>query len=438
MPAPLLAVVVLAALPVPVQPPEPPVETVIRLTVSPKSAPKPALRYQLLPELKEMTSGNPIPNYLKVLLDQDFTSDQETFGRSALRQADRAARMDKPDWQILPRLKTDGVGLLLPDVQKMRAVAAGLQGRFRDEIALGRTDDAIATAKTMFAMARHMGEHPTLIGGLVGVAIGYVTIGPLDDLIAHPDCPNLYWALTNLPFPLVSLAQGMQGERMFVLVELRDLDDAAPMTAEQVAKVVKRIDSLRQFEPGGTALGTRAWVALRARDDKHVAAARRRLAEYGIPADRVAKFPAEQVVLLDERREYEVRRDDEAKLMNLPSWEFAARATRNHKDRPDYQPTLFDFFLPSLLRVRLAQGRLEQRVALLRCVEALRMHAADHGGAWPAALADVSVPVPVDPFTGKPFRYTVDGPAAHLRGSPPPGEEKNASYNIHYELTMRR
>jgi hypothetical protein len=40
-------------------------ETLIRLKVSPAPAPRPALRYQLLPELREMSPGNPIPNYMR-------------------------------------------------------------------------------------------------------------------------------------------------------------------------------------------------------------------------------------------------------------------------------------------------------------------------------------------------------------------------------------
>ena len=42
-------------------------ETLIRLNVSPAPAPKPALRYRLLPELKEMNPGNPIQNYMKCM-----------------------------------------------------------------------------------------------------------------------------------------------------------------------------------------------------------------------------------------------------------------------------------------------------------------------------------------------------------------------------------
>src|SRR5262249_34049064 len=157
------------------------------------------------PELKEMTAGNPIENYLKCLLDQDFSSNNEILGKNALRQADRAARMDKPDWQILPKLRTDGINLLLPDLQKMRALASSLQVRFKEEVAERRFDDALRTAKTMFALSRHMNEHPTLIGELVGIAIAFVAIAPLEEMLEQPDCPNLYWALTNLPTPLAPL-----------------------------------------------------------------------------------------------------------------------------------------------------------------------------------------------------------------------------------------
>jgi hypothetical protein len=81
---------------------------------------------------------------------------------------------------------------------------------------------------------------------------------------------------------------------------------------------------------------------------------------------------------------------------------------------------------------------LEQRIALLRHVEALRLYAAAHDGKLPEKLADCPVPLPDDPFTGRPFRYHVDGATAHLRGSPPPGEEKNPGFNVHYEVTIQK
>jgi hypothetical protein len=94
--------------------------------------------------------------------------------------------------------------------------------------------------------------------------------------------------------------------------------------------------------------------------------------------------------------------------------------------------------LPTLSKIRRAQGRLEQRIALLRHVEALRLYAAEHDGKLPEKLADCPVPLPEDPFTGKPFRYEVTGTTAHLRGTPPRGQEKNPAFNIHYEINIRK
>src|SRR5207247_2650619 len=48
-----------------------PTETVVKLTVSPQAAPKPALKFQLLPELDEMNPGNPVLAYLKCFMEQN-------------------------------------------------------------------------------------------------------------------------------------------------------------------------------------------------------------------------------------------------------------------------------------------------------------------------------------------------------------------------------
>jgi hypothetical protein len=408
-------------------------ETLVKMTVDATPAPKPALRYLLLPELREMTQGNPIPNYLKCILDQDMTVPQSNISPAALKQADRAARMDKPDWQILPKLRTDGVGLLLPDLQKMRELATALQARFRDEIALRKFDDAIVTAKTMFALSRHMGEHPTLIGDLVAIAIAQVTLAPLEEMLQQPGCPNLYWALTNLPAPFVAMEKGMEGERIFIHAELRELDDKNPMTAAQLKKLAGYIDRL--FEVGRNEKKTIEWLSERAKDEKYMEAARRRLVENGIAADRLALFSNYQIILLNEKLEYEIQRDEANKLFGLPTWEAIPRldAIRPPKDRP-----LLNAFLAGYPKLRRAQGRLEQRIALLRHVEALRLYAAAHEGKLPAKLSDIDVPLPLDPFTGKPFRYELVDGVAHVRGSPPKGDEQTAVYNQHYEITIRK
>jgi hypothetical protein len=415
----------------PTRPDAAPAETLIKLTVDSMPAPRPALKYLLLPDLQEMSQGNPIPGYLKALLDQDFSSPQEGLGKEALRQVDRAARMDKPDWQLLPKLRTDGIGLLLPDLQQMRQLAAALQGRFRDEIARRRFGDAIYTARTTLALARHTGEHPTLIGGLVGIAIAFVALGPLEEMLEQPGCPNLYWALTNLPTPFITMEKAMEGERLLTVAELGDIDERRPMTAAQLRKVMQRLEL---FSDGGRKR-VKEWLAERAKDEKYMEAARRRLADSGVPAERLAQFSTYQVILLDEKLEYEVQRDEVTKFVNLPTWEAVPRLA-NYKVPDDR--LIAHLLLPTYHKVRVSQGRLEQKVALLRCVEALRMHAAAHGGKLPPKLADVEVPLPADPFTGRPFRYELKSGTAHLRGAAPKGYADQAAFNLHYEITIRK
>ena len=149
------------------------------------------------------------------------------------------------------------------------------------------------------------------------------------------------------------------------------------------------------------------------------------------------RFPADQVILLDEKREYEVRFDDLMKTMNLPAWQAEALAGQA---KPTGEPALFADALvgPSIYRVHRKRGRLDQRIALLRHVEALRLYAAEHDGTLPAKLSEISVPLPDDPFTGKPFRYEARRRHGPPPRQPPAGEEKNPDFNLHYEVTLRK
>src|SRR5713226_5054378 len=99
-------------------------ETVVRLNVQPMAAPKPALKYQLLPEVRELNPGNAAQNYLKCFMEQrnffwskasaadraryqtmpltELPLDEvRNYGRVPLQQADWAARLDTLDWQNL-------------------------------------------------------------------------------------------------------------------------------------------------------------------------------------------------------------------------------------------------------------------------------------------------------------------------------------------------
>jgi hypothetical protein len=255
-------------------------------------------------------------------------------------------------------------------------------------------------------------------------------------MLEQPGCPNLFWALTSLPNPLVPREKGLDSERIWTQVEFPGLANSASLSEDQLKELIARIDRVRESKPGK---GVREYLNARTKDAELVRAARRRLVEAGHPEERLRGFSADQVILFDEWREYEVRRDEVMRLMNLPAWQIETLIDGKTLERREPAwDGLFAGVMSNFIKIRRAQARLEQRIALLRNVEALRLYAADHGGRLPVTVADIPVPLPVDPFSGKPFHYKADGATAHLRGNSPPGYEKLAIYNVRYDVTIRK
>jgi hypothetical protein len=450
--------ILLAAASIAAPPADAPALAVVRMSARPMAAPTPAMRYQLLPEVRELKPGNPVQWYVRCFAEQrifffnkdsvaertryqtmplkDLPADKiKNYGGSALTQADWGARLDTPDWQVLDRVQTEGTDLAMPELGSLRVLASALQVRFRGEVARRDFDSAIRSAKTMLALARHLGECPTSAANRLGLTVAHLALDTLEEMVQQPGCPNLYWALTDLPCPLVDLRKGFQGDRAIADAELRLYRDDAALTAEEVEELVGRLSGRSGYareQAGLPPRNLRAVLAARAKDADAVRAARARLTDAGLPKERVVIFPALQVVLLDEKRDYELRRDEQLKLLGLAPWQIDA-ATGEKKGADG----LFAELLPRVVEARRAQGRLEQRIAVLRHVEALRLYAAAHGGKLPARLEDVGVPLPADPFTGKPFAYTPDGATAHLRGGAPKGEENDPAFNVRYEITLK-
>lgn len=431
----------------------------VRLTIQPMPALTPALKYQLLPDLREMNPGNAVQGFMKCFMEQqNFFFEKEAqanrnkwlamplkdlrreklhqYGVPALTQADYAARLDTVDWQVLLKARSDGYNLLLPEVQQFRLLAAALKVRLRAEVADGRFGDAVKTAQTMLALGRSFNEHPGIIPSFVGVAVAAITLEGLEEMIQQPGCPNLYWALTNLPSPLMDNRKGLQGEEIFAAAAFNGLDPTVPMAAEALEKIRARLVKLmagRDADKEQQQL--KAWLKAREADEEYVREARSRLAGDGATKDRVSVLPALQVVLLDEKREFDLRLDEGRKWMTLPYWQAEAglRAANpiRHNDH-----MLAEVFLPNFVRMRMAQARVERPIALLRQVEAIRHYVAGHAGSLPARLEDMSLPVPIDPIHGVPFDYAIEGGTAVLRATSPVGFE--AAPSLHYIVTIRK
>jgi hypothetical protein len=438
----------------------------IPVALTPSDYPKPASRAYLLPEYRESIPGNRVQMFLRCFMEQDtFYGKAETEKRLAWnalplkdlplaelknyggplleRDLYDAARMTGVEWQLWPFLRRDGIGTLLPDVQKLRAHAAALKTRVRGAIAAGDFDGALRTLKTLFGLARTMESHPTLIGELVGVAIATIAADAVEEFIQQPGSPNLFWALTDLPSPFLSLRAGMEGERTVISADFEALKTAADPVVDAV--LLKKIDAYDEMlRPGAESPSPRyvagalkAGLQARARDAAEVQAARGRLIRAGLTPEHVNVWSPLHVVLLDDEVLCEQYRDELGKWVNLPFWQAKPGMDAAEADiaKARGKPPFLEL-VPAFTRMKRTQARLDQRFAYLQVLEALRLYAHTHGGALPATLADTQLPVPLDPVTGRPFEYTVKDGVATLHGdNPNAGQDVT---NRYYEIRMRK
>src|SRR4051812_22011163 len=209
------------------------------LSFSPAAAPSPALRYRLLPMSSELNPGNAAPVYLRLRHEQKdetwrlIKEKHDAWNvppleklpvREAREFVDRYLTLTKLlrigawraecDWGYpLAEQRREAIFILLPDCESMRQMARLLQLKARVEIAEHAYDQAIDTIETGIAMGRHVSSAPFIVNGVAAAGICLGMLDRVEELISQPDAPNLYWALTALPRPLVSLRRGLETDQ---------------------------------------------------------------------------------------------------------------------------------------------------------------------------------------------------------------------------------
>ncbi len=449
----------------------------VPLTLHPPAAAPRALKFALLPELNDTIPGNAVDHYRQAIknmnqdappsrdwypaLDQWMATPLKDFPRedvakflkpceSTFQEVEAGARSEQCDWGLTEKLRQNGINTLLPDIQDMRAITALLALRIRYELAEGRADRAAHTLQVGFAVSRQVADSPTLISALVGIAISNIMLGRLEEVLQQPDAPSFYWPLTDLPRPFIDMRKPMQGERVGTYGTFPGMNEMAadlnakPWTPEQVAKVVYTFQYFDDQQDEILRLRDKALLLTRLAS-RHEAA-KKALIDEGRPKELVDAMPHVQVALRASLLQYDEVYDRFLKCQNLPFWEAqpamekAARQVKKLADSDD-EPAIpiARLFLPAVEKVFAAHARTDRRIAILRCVEALRLYAADHDGKFPASLDDVKdVPIPDDPVTGKPFDYHVAGDHAYLSSTPFPGQPLNNATTPTYELIFQR
>ena len=154
-------------------------------------------------------------------------------------------------------------------------------------------------------------------------------------------------------------------------------------------------------------------------DKARVEAARDRLVSVGkMKPEAVRGFSPMQVTMTDDVLTYHILRDEMMKYRNVAFETALAGIDAQEKLLQAAKPemVLAPALLPAIRKVKVAEVRTAQRVALLRILEGLRLHAAASKGELPATLADTKLPMPLDPATGQAFEYGVKDGVATLSG----------------------
>jgi len=451
----------------------------VNLAVRPAEPPRFVLQWQLLPPLLDQEPGEclaliaeaekarkealPTPDAERQVteeLDEALTAalpdvdrkrlqaNLERMGKT-LARVEKAARAERCDWtKLYAEMRAKGIAARLDFVQEFRGLVKLLAARARYEVLDDRPRDAVRSLALGLRLARHVGEGPTLINHLVGTALAAILVEQLDVVLAHPKSPNLYWSLTSLPSPFLSLRPAMEGERTWAFGTFPDLSpvaldpDAAPPSEAALREFGRTVkDTLNVFGVDVSEVDRlRLGLAIQLKHPQ----AMRDLAARGFPADKLQAWPPLLVALVRGLIDYEERLGRMAMAMAMPYPQAMPALAAVDKELADRGPAgeamapaidLARLLLPSSAKVTMANARTERRLAALRTVEALRLHAARTGD-WPKTLAEVTaVPVPDDPVTGRPFAYKAEGGVAVVHGVLPPGEPAN--HELYYRLKLK-
>ncbi|QDU89158.1 hypothetical protein Pla175_25450 [Pirellulimonas nuda] len=470
--------------------------TVVRITATPADAPSPLLKYRFELPPMEQVEGNAAVDYRRAFAEggigqvwrgarkewpsslddggqagvEDWYSTEVPLSALPLEQlASASARFDdsvdgfarrgasrrRCDWELyIQDLTTpEVVSLLLPEFQELRSLSRAVALQTRFALAERRFQDAAELMRINYTMGRHAGNEPLLICSLIGMALCSTADQNALELIGAPGSPNLYWALTQLPTPLVPIRDAMVGEldlaaRSLPILrvsadETKTYDEWNALWNRSVRSMVEMLPLIGAPDPPPLAVELLPTFVAAA----GYAHAKARLAAWGYSAEQVEAMPVGQVLGLYTARVHREIIDRQLAAASVPFsvgrplYAAAEKRLRNQGplgSDPDHELLPMDsMLLPALGAARGAEVRLDRQIAALRVLEALRMHAAQNDGVLPGKLKEVTcVPIPLNPATGKAFEYKlVDAPQGPTAIVTLPNSD-GVPGNWRYELTI--
>ena len=453
----------------------------IKLEITPAKEPFPALKYTLLPKYKDLKPGNAATNYYRALLhlkmmkripnekhleyhekwyEKPLSEKSLSVARKYLddygnvfKELEKAVLCDRCDWDMRLREATgiEQISFFLDEIQESRELARLLRLKVHVEITEKKYDQAIKTLQIGFRLASDVAKSESVISNLVGIAIMVGMYDGVLELVGVKDTPNLYWAVAVIPQPFIDLKTSLSLESELtkkLMPAMKDAETANRTPEEwdallrQGLRDIHRVNSSKPM----TFLDQFAVTSRIITGYPH---AKRKLIEWGFDPQRVEKMPVAQVVLIHDKRLLDYWSDEFLKWAFLsPRYSIPGSKSTLDKmrkvgffSRESQESEVLGIawvVMPASGQILKASSRTDIRLASLRVIEAIRMHAAYNNGQLPDSLADITVvPVPLHPETGKPFPYRKIGNKAVLDVvlifNP---KQKRANYRI--EISVRK
>jgi len=236
------------------------------LTFKPAKATETAQKLRLIPTAEEQTDADAAPLYQKAIqsLPADFNSKQFSDWRKLppdqlpaeqveaeikklqpiLDLISQAAKCKKCNW---PFIKPEQVQQQhMDDLRKYRQIAFALDVQTRLQVAQGKYEQAIDTIKTSLTMAKNFGDAPALIQGMVGISIAALNQSRIEQFIQSDNAPSLYWALKDLPRPLVDINKAIKIEtdnlKNYNLLVRKHFEKQLKFAHDRVRKQMNHLD----------------------------------------------------------------------------------------------------------------------------------------------------------------------------------------------------
>jgi len=237
----------------------------VKLTIYPAKAGELEQKYYLMINAEDQIDEDAVPLYEKAIksISKDFDQEKirewlklpaEQFPQQQAEDAlqkyieplklmARAARCKECKWTEWKPGDEPG------DLGGYRKLAYILEMWARLEISRGGYEGSAIAIRTGFGMARHLGQAPTIVQGLVGISVGAIMCREVEQFLQGIESPNLYQTLASLPRPFIDIEKAIENEKKVGLGSVKNellreqFEQQMASSIDRTRMISKRLDN---------------------------------------------------------------------------------------------------------------------------------------------------------------------------------------------------